>query len=158
MPRKIGKNVAKKSRGRSRSRIRTQKVSRSLRRNSRRNSVVKRKKKSRRKQRGRGNNDFVSNTDTSDARKPCVSDAEVEQAASDQETLNDSFAVSNKQPECLMSTEQCSAQGDKYLLFEKDGQYAPSPSDAPCLEEGKVCRRKSLQTGTRYYMCEKPER
>lgn len=91
MPRKIGKNVAKKSR--TKSTIRNQKVSRSSRRNSRRNSVVKRKNKSRRKQRGRGD---------SSNNPPDLLECETHDA---------NRSVFAERPFCLLTDIQCQALG-----------------------------------------------
>ena len=130
MPRKIGKNVAKKSRGRSRSRIRNQKVSRSLRRNSRRNSVVKRKNKSRRKQRGRGNNagGHITNSDN----RPECKDDEVKQATDGHYNITSEFGDKSKaqEPKCLLTHTQCKEQIGNHL---RDTLNHMSPFGAPCV-------------------------
>ena len=153
MARKTDKNVAKKSR----SRIRNQKVSRSSRRNSGRNSVVKRKKKSRRKQRGKGNNNPGEYTAESDDRPECPDKAAVEEAAVGLYNLTSTFGDKSKaqEPRCLITDEQCKNQGEAYLKYEKDiGPEAFTPSNLPCKEKGKVCRRNTYESGQKDYTCQ----
>ena len=144
MPRKTGKNVAKKSR--SRSTIRNQKVSRSSRRNSGRNSVVKRKKKSRRKQRGRGNNNPGEYTADSEVRPLCKDQAAVNEAAN---TFN--YRSGQQKVTCFMSNEQCAQQGENLRIFG----YTSSrdPVGTPCLEKDKFCRKNTTQSGASSYQC-----
>ena len=146
MPRKIGKNVAKKSRSRSRSTIRSVKVSRSSRRNSRRNSVVKkRKKKSRRKQRGRGNNNSGGYTAMSDNRPQCQNNKEVAAAAeiSDQGKKPD-------EAQCLMTNDQCKEQGKWHLI---DYVNYRRPLNAPCVGN-KTCKyNEAIGYGSSSFSC-----